>query len=151
MKHMTDTPTLEDAIILAAMAHCGQVYPSPNGEPYILHLLRVMLQLDSSREQIVAMLHDLVEDTSYGLNDLRDRGYDEEIITSLDCLMHCPGEPYDDYIRRVAVDPVARRVKLADLGDNLANNRRLQPSDEVRERIARYERALARLSGASAG
>jgi (p)ppGpp synthase/HD superfamily hydrolase len=138
-------PALEDALALAAAAHRGQVYPSPTGEPYILHPLRVMLRVTSAAERVVALLHDVVEDTPTTLADLRRFGYSEAVVAAIDRLTRRDGEPYEAYIERLAGDPLARRVKLADLADNLANNRRLAPTAPVRERLARYQRARARL------
>ena len=138
-------PTLEDAIVLAVQAHHGQVYPTPGGEPFIRHPLRVMLQVEADIERIVAVLHDLVEDTPYTLDDVRRLGYPNEAIEALDRLTRREGEAYEEYIGRIASHPIARRVKLADLRDNLANSRRLEANAENRERIERYERARDRL------
>ena len=92
----------------------------------------------------------MVEDTETTLGDLRRLGYPEAVVAAVDRLTRRGGEPYEAYIERLAGDPVARRVKLADLADNLANNRRLGPAPAVRERVARYERARARLLRADA-
>jgi len=142
------TPTLEDALALAAQAHRGQRYPAPGGEPFILHPLRVMLRVETPAERIVAVLHDLIEDTPYTLTELRRRGYPPTIVAALDLLTHHDSDPYAAYIARLAPDPLARRVKLADLADNLANNRRLPP--DPRARIARYEQAIAALQAVAA-
>jgi (p)ppGpp synthase/HD superfamily hydrolase len=147
------SPTLEDAIALAAHWHRGQRYPSLTGEPFILHPLRVMLQLDSDTARIVAVLHDVLEDTACSVVDLRCAGYSDSVIEALDRLTHRDGEAYEPYIERIAEDTLARQVKLADLTDNLANNRRLANASarrDVQERIARYERAKARLQAATA-
>lgn len=144
-------PALEDAVALAAEAHRGQIYHSLSGEPFILHPLRVMLRMASDDERIVAVLHDVIEDTACTLDDLRRAGYSERVIGALDRLTQRDGETYEGYIERIAEDPLARRVKLADLAENLANNRRIAetaPGAELRERIARYERAIARLEAA---
>lgn len=141
-------PTLEDAIMLAAYVHRGQIYPSPDGEPYILHPLRVMLRLESEVERIVAVLHDILEDTSYPLADLREAGFQDDVLAALEHLTRRDDEAYDAYIDRVAEHPLARRVKLADIAENLANNRRLHallPDPQTQERIERYECAVHRL------
>lgn len=151
MPAVDHAPTLEDAIVLAAQAHRGQVYPSASGEPFILHPLRVMLRMESDVERIVAVLHDVIEDTACTFDTLRHAGYSERIISALDRLTHRDDETYEAYIERVKGDRLARRVKLADLAENLANSRRLaatSSSAELRERIARYERASARLEAA---
>ncbi|HEX6800121.1 MAG TPA: HD domain-containing protein [Ktedonobacterales bacterium] len=149
----TLVPTLEDAVALAAQAHRGQVYPSLSGEPFILHPLRVMLRVASDDERIAAVLHDVIEDTACTLDDLRRAGYGEHIIAALDHLTHRDDETYAAYIERVKDDLLARRVKLADLAENLANNRRIAEtttSPELRARITRYERAIATLKAAAA-
>lgn len=131
-------PTLEDAILLAAQAHRGQV--DKVGQPYILHLLRVMLRLDGEQAQIVGVLHDLVEDTSYTFADLRAMGYAEELVQALDCLTRRSTESYEAFIERASANPLARRVKLADLEDNM-DIRRLPAIGE--KDLARLNRYLA--------
>lgn len=138
--------SLEDALSLATEAHRGQVYPSPDPEPFILHPLRVMLGVTSRVAQVVAVLHDVLEDTPVTLSALEERGFVRPVLDALDCLRHRPGEAYEDYIHRVAADPIAREVKLSDLRDNLANNRALPPTQGNLARIARYERAQRTLS-----
>jgi hypothetical protein len=105
----------------------------------------VMLQVEADIERIVAVLHDVVEDTAYTLDDLHRLGYPDEAIDALDRLTRRDGEPYEAYIGRVAGDPSARRVKLADVADNLANHRRLEPTAQNRARVEQYKRAQARL------
>ena len=139
-------PTLEDAIALAARAHRGQVDKS--GEPYILHSLRVMLKQESEAARIVAVLHDVVEDTAVSINGLRAAGFDDEICDAIDSLTRRPDEIYEDMIARVAANPIARRVKLADLEDNMDPRRRLDGAREA-ERQGRYREAHARLLGAA--
>jgi (p)ppGpp synthase/HD superfamily hydrolase len=141
-----DEPTLQEALGLAIEAHRGQVYPSPNPEPFILHPLRVMLSVPSGIAQIVAVLHDVVEDTDVTLSSLEEMGFGRPILEAVDCLSHRPGEAYEDYIRRLAANPIARQVKLSDLRDNLTNNRALPPNRENLARIARYERAQQTLT-----
>lgn len=149
----TPAPTLEDAIVLAAHWHRGQLYPSVKGEPFILHPLRVMLQVESDVGRIVAVLHDVIEDTACTFDDLRRLEYSERVIAAVDRLTRRDGEAYERYIERIQEDPLARQIKLADLADNLANNRRLaevSASREVQDRITRYERAIAQLRAATA-
>jgi len=144
---MEHVPSVEDAIALAAAAHRGQRYASPDAEPYIFHPLRVMLACADPSDRIAAVLHDVIEDTDVELAHLAEAGYPPEIVAALDSLTRRPDEPYDDYIERAAANAMARRVKLVDLRENLANNLRLPDAPGNSERIARYERALARLSG----
>ena len=83
------------------------------------------------------------------LHHLVDAGYPSHIVLAVDSISHRTDESYDEYIDRVAKNAIARRVKLADLEQNLANNRRLPPPPGAAERIARYERAITRLGSSS--
>jgi (p)ppGpp synthase/HD superfamily hydrolase len=132
--------TLERAICIAATAHEGQVDKA--GAPYILHLLRVMLALSSEEERIVAVLHDLFEDTIWTADALRAEGFGERIIEAIDGVTRHEGEPYDQFIRRASTNVISRRVKLADLADNADLSRFDAPSDEDRARALKYERAM---------
>ena len=137
------SPTLEDAISLAAQAHRGQV--DKGGQPYILHVLRVMLRQEDETARVVAALHDVLEDTHVTLTDLHTAGYNEQVCAAVDCLTRRPGEAYEEMIERIATNPLARQVKLADLADNL-DPKRLTPADSAaRARQARYQAARKRL------
>ena len=138
---------LEIAVQLACSAHRGQQYPSPEGEPYILHLLRVMLAVDGFRVQAAAVLHDVLEDTEVTVEELAAAGLPVDVVDAVVALTHRPGQSYDRYVEQVAADAIAREVKLADLADNLANNKRLPNAPDVVARIERYERAICRLRG----
>jgi (p)ppGpp synthase/HD superfamily hydrolase len=140
-----DADVLDEAIALACHAHRGQRYPSPEREPYIQHPLRVMLAVQGFRTQMVAVLHDVLEDTAVTVEKLREIGLPEEVVTAVLALTHSAASTYEDYVEQVARNPLARVVKLADLADNLANNRRLDGAPEVVARIDRYERAARRL------
>jgi len=138
-----DRPTLEDAIALAVEAHRGQ--RDKAGQTYILHPLRVMLRLEGEAERMVAVLHDVVEDSSYTLEHLRGLGYPEEVLGALDCLTKREGETYEAFIERVLPHPLARRVKLADLEDNMDVRRLTAVTAKDTERLARYRAAWSRL------
>jgi len=138
-------PTLAHAIALAVEAHQGQVDRA--GQPYILHPLRVMFQLKSDIDRIVAILHDVVEDTAYTFADLRQMGYSEEIINALDGVTRREEESYEAFVERSAQNPISRRVKLADLTDNMDIRRIAEElSDKDVARLKRYQRAWQRLS-----
>lgn len=139
-------PTLEDAIALAVAAHQGQ--RDKAGQPYILHPLRVMLRLSSDAERTAAILHDVVEDTPYTLERLRELGYPEDVLSALDCLTKREGETYERFIERVRPNPLARRVKLADLEDNMDVRRLPTVTAKDAERLARYRAAWNRLQEA---
>lgn len=137
---------LNKAIAIAAKAHDGQV--DKGGNPYILHPLCVMLNCESEAAKICAVLHDVIEDTSISLEYLRSQGFNDEIITTLDCLTKREGESYDDFISRVLPNDLACRVKLADLIDNMDLTRINNPSTEDEARIQKYRLAVDRISDA---
>ena len=137
------TTTLEDAIALAVEAHRGQREKA--GQPYILHVLRVMFRLDGEAERIVAVLHDVVEDTGRTFDDLRRLGYPDEVLAALECVTKREGESYDQFVARAASNPIARRVKLADLEDNLDLRRLPAVADKDFDRLARYVKAWRHL------
>jgi len=110
-----------------------------------------MEALEDGDEQIVALLHDVLEDTTVDVADLYERGFGEHIVRAVVLLTHDQTVPYTDYIERLADDPLARPVKLADLADNLRNNRRLKSTSDVRARISRYEAAQRVLEARSRG
>ena len=103
---------LDRAIRMAVSAHSGQTYPSPEPEPYILHPLRVMASVDGERDQIAAVLHDVVEDCDVTLDQLEREGFPPQVIRTLDCLTHREGEEYSAYIERVATDATAVGLRL---------------------------------------
>src|SRR5437667_8919459 len=115
--------TLEKAIELAARYHAGQ--KDKEGLPYITHPLRVMQRVQGADAQIVAVLHDALEDTKLTEADLRSAGFSENIIRDVKAVTHDRAEPYADYVVRIAGLDVPRRVKLADLEDNTRLERAL--------------------------
>lgn len=110
-------PFLWWAIRTAVFAHKDQ--QDKNGEPYILHPLRVMLKMRTEDEQIVAILHDLIEDTYWTLEALKWKGIPGNILGALDAITRRKDEPYMDYIERVSTNKLASNVKIEDLKDNL--------------------------------
>ena len=142
---MDENDELELAIGFAAEAHFGQ--RDKQGAPYILHVLRVALSLPDRDAQIVGALHDVVEDTGNDLDDLRDAGFSEYLVRAVDTLTHRKdeGESYENYIERVAQSPLASRVKLADLRDNLARVSDLVPNARAHLE-PRYNAALLKLA-----
>ncbi len=137
---------LEKAMILAAKGHMGQL--DKGGHPYILHPVRVMLQCKTIEEKTVAMLHDLLEDTTYTEEDLRREGFSEKVIEAVSCLTKTEGEDYTEYIERICQNKLAARVKLADLTDNMDLKRLpgLTPKDF--QRLEKYLRAKIRVEQA---
>ena len=133
---------LDRALLIAVGAHRGQLYPSPEPEPYVLHPLRVMAAVDGESARVAAVLHDVVEDSEITLEQLKREGIPPDVLRTLDCLTRREGEAYSTYISRVATDATAIRVKIADLHDNLRNNKAGERARENADRIRRYQTAL---------
>ncbi|MFD0715502.1 HD domain-containing protein [Paenibacillus sp. GCM10027626] len=132
--------TLTKALILAAQYHDGQT--DKGGNPYILHPVRLMLQASTDEERMVALLHDIVEDTPVTLEELRSAGFSENIVTAVDCLSRQPDESYEQFIERIRGNDLARRVKILDLQDNSDLSRIADPEEKDRARIEKYRRSL---------
>lgn len=132
-------PTLEQAIALAVESHRGQVDKA--GHPYILHPLRVMFALEGELERMAAVLHDVVEDTPITFEQLRTMGFPAEVVVALEHLTKREGESYSEFVERAARHPIARRVKLADIEDNLDLRRIAEPTDDDLARLRRYRAA----------
>lgn len=136
---------LQRAIEIAVEAHKDQVQKS--GLPYVLHPLALMGAVSAIDAKIAAVLHDVVEDTAWSLDDLRAEGFSPAILAAIDCLTHRDGEAYDDYIERVAGNELARTVKLADLKDNMNFRRIPELKQKDLDRLAKYHRAWFQLGG----
>ena len=140
--------TIDDALALAVEKFHGVVDKA--GQPYILHLVRVMLRQHDDPSRQAAVLHDLVEDTAVTLDELSELGFSELVVSAVDALTHRENESYLDYVLRVANCTVARRVKLADLEDNYRLDRvayRLTHQHEDSQRLQKYILSYQFLSG----
>jgi (p)ppGpp synthase/HD superfamily hydrolase len=104
----------------------------------------VAIRLDSPFEKIVALLHDVVEDTDVTLDELRELGFEPMIVEAVDRVTKRPGERYADFIDRAAGHELSRAVKVADIEDNLEDQSALDP-DEAAFLRERYTKALERL------
>ena len=130
--------TIEKAIRIAARAHEGQ--QDKEGLPYILHPLRVMQAVEGEDAQIVAVLHDVLEDTAVTADNLRKVGFGEPILAAVECVTHRKDEPYADYVVRCKENEIARRVKLADLEDNSRLARTILRPQRLQADFARIHR-----------
>lgn len=139
--------TLERAIEIAAAIHAGQT--DKGGAPYILHPLRVMLRVARGAQQIVAVLHDVVEDSDGKIpfDDLAREGFSQEVIDGVRAVTKIDGESYEAFIARAALDPVGKAVKLADLAENSDLSRIDRPTQKDLERVEKYRRAMEYLRG----
>ena len=125
-----------------AKLHNGQAY---GDLPYITHLVLVARHFTNPVYVIVALLHDAAEDTSITLDDIREL-YGEEIGNAVDAITRRPQESYlVNYIQRVAINPIARAVKIADLSENIHSAENWYR--EFTPLLDRYRRALAYLKG----
>jgi len=138
---------VERAIEIAAAAHAGQLDKS--GAPYIFHPLRVMLAVHTPHERMAAVLHDVVEDTHITLARLESEGFPPEVIAAVEALTKRPGESRLDAAKRAAVNPIARKVKMADVTDNMNLGRIANPTEKDFARLREYEQVLQILREAS--
>ena len=144
---MIYTLMTKKAMRLAYDAHHGQFDKS--GIPYILHPVHLAEQMEDEISCCVALLHDTVEDTDVTLEDLA-REFPKEVVEAVALLTHQKGTDYFDYVRAIGTNPVATRVKLADLAHN-GDQSRCVGSDISPERMAawreKYAKAKAILTG----
>lgn len=137
--------TLERAIALAATVHSGQ--RDKAGAAYILHPLRMMLKMKTVETQMAAVLHDVIEDCGVTPALLAHEGFPASVIEAVGALtkkiVDGTEEPYDEFIRRAAQNPIARLVKLADLEDNMDLSRIAEPTAKDFARIEKYKSAKA--------
>jgi (p)ppGpp synthase/HD superfamily hydrolase len=139
--------TLERAIEIAALAHAGQT--RFDGEPYILHPLRVMLQLETADERIAAVLHDVVEKSDdWPLERLWSEGFPGAVLRAVEALSRRPDEDEAAFVRRAASDPIGHAVKRADLLDNIKAAEKSPVSEERQRRLDKYRRELRELEPA---
>lgn len=135
------------ALELVTKAHAGQT--DKIGQPYIGHPLAVAERVQSESARVVALLHDVVEDTPLTLSDLTAAGFAPEVVDAVDAMTKREGEQYDAYLARVAACPLAKEVKLADLAHNTDPARLSALDDATRERLKKkYDYAQRVLSGA---
>lgn len=142
------TDQLATAINVAASFHEKQ--RDKLGKPYIHHPIAVMLKMDEDDidGQIVAVLHDIVEDTVMAIYDLPAFGFDEEIVEAIDAITHREGETNLEYWTRLKCNPIALRVKLKDIEHNTSPERMEYLDPETRERLTKkYTKALEVLQG----
>ena len=131
---------IERAIARALQAHAGQV--DRYDRPYILHPLALMAAVEGEQAQMVAALHDVVEDSPLTLDDLRAEGFPEEVLEAVRLLTHdSESQSYDDYVRAIRPNALARQVKLADLRHNMDIRRMTVVTPEDAPRLEKYRRA----------
>lgn len=127
------------ALTIASRAHEGQ--RDKAGNDYILHPLHVAERCRSPKAKIAALLHDTLEDTHVTAPYLLEQGFPTEIVDAVLAVTRREGEPYDEYVRRAATNPIGREVKRADLEDNMDIRRLNELSDTDVARLRKYLRA----------
>lgn len=128
---------VQEARKLAQQAHAGQ-YRRDGKTPYIVHPQAVASRVRMPQEQAVAWLHDVLEDTAVTADDMRVFGIPDMIITAVELLTKRTGQDYVVYLDAVAANPLARKVKIADMLSNLADT----PTDK---QLVKYAHGLLRL------
>ena len=140
---MIYTPMTKKAMKLCFSAHRDQVDKS--GLPYVFHPFHLAEQMEDEDTTIVALLHDVVEDTEVTFADLAQMGFSQPVIGAIQAMTHAKGVPYLEYVARMKDNPIARRVKLADLRHNSDLSRLDQVDEKALERVKKYQAAIALL------
>ncbi len=132
---------LERAIEIAQEAHKG--VKDKGGHDYIHHPIRVMHAMSNDQEKIVAILHDVVEDSDWTFDRLKEEGFEDSVIEGLRCVTkHSEEEDYQEFIKRAATNKIATKVKMADIEDNLDLSRLGTLTEKDLIRIEKYKKAL---------
>ena len=120
------------ALKLCFEAHKEQIDKS--GMPYVFHPFHLAEQMRDEDTTVVALLHDVIEDTDYTLDDLRELGFEDRVISAIALMTHDDAVPYMEYVAEIKKNPIARAVKLADLRHNSDMTRldTVSPWDEKR-------------------
>ena len=143
---MIYTEETKKALKLAFKAHKDQL--DKGGLPYIYHPLHLAEQMKDEDTTVTALLHDIVEDTNYTMEDLRQMGFRESVCRALELLTHDESVPYMEYISKIKENPVAKAVKLADLQHNsdLSRLESTSLNESTYKRLEKYKEAIALLS-----
>ena len=137
---MIYTDATKMAMKLCFQAHKDQVDKS--GIPYIFHPIHLAEQMKDEDTTIVALLHDVVEDTPCTLEDLSAMGFGPQIIAAIRLMTHEEGVPYLDYVAKIKENPIAKAVKLADLQHNSDLTRLDYVNEKALERVRKYGKAM---------
>ena len=143
---MIYTDKTKKAMKFSYKAHKDQVDKS--GLPYFHHPLHLAEQMDDEDSTVVALLHDVVEDTEYTLNDIKGMGFGDAVLEALRLLTHDPSVPYLEYVRAISENPIASKVKIADLEHNSDTTRlNHEPTETDIKRLEKYKTAQKILLG----
>ena len=137
---MIYTELTKRALLLSFEAHKDQMDKS--GMPYVYHPFHLAEQMTDEYTTVVALLHDVVEDTDYTLSDIRDMGFPDEVVEALSYMTHDDEVPYMEYVAKIKENPIARAVKIADLLHNSDLTRLDAPNEAAYKRALKYKEAL---------
>ena len=140
---MIYTELTKKAMQLCFEAHKDQCDKS--GIPYIFHPIHLAEQMNDEYTTVVALLHDVMEDSSVTLEDLRDMGYPEAVLDALVLMAHGEDVPYMDYVLAIKPNAIAKKVKLADLRHNSDTTRLNEINEKALARVEKYRQAIALL------
>ena len=141
---MIYTPLTKLALKLCFEAHKDQLDKS--GMPYVFHPFHIAEQMTDEETTIVALLHDVIEDTDTTLDDLKELGFPETVISAIKLMTHDKDTPYMEYVTKIKTDPIARRVKLQDLAHNSDMTRLDTVTPYDIERAEKYKKAIELLT-----
>ena len=141
---MIYTDMTKKALKLCFEAHKEQVDKS--GMPYVFHPFHLAEQMESEETTVVALLHDVVEDTDYTIEDLTAMGFDKAVTDAIALMTHADGVDYMDYVRAIKENPIAKAVKLADLTHNSDLTRLDTVDEKTIARVEKYRQAMALLT-----
>ena len=142
---MIYTCMTKKALKLSFEAHKDQLDKS--GMPYVFHPFHLAEQMTDEDTTVVALLHDVVEDTDYTLDDLRVMGFNEKVIEAIGLMTHAEGVPYMEYVAKIKENPIAKAVKLADLTHNSDSSRLDNITEKDIARREKYKNAIEFLNG----
>jgi len=142
---MIYTTETKKAMKLCFEAHKGQTDKS--GLPYVFHPFHVAEQMPDEKTTVTALLHDVIEDTQYTLSDLREMGFDSDVVDALALMTHDENVPYMDYVAKIKANDIARTVKLADLKHNSDLTRLDEIDEKALRRVEKYRDAISLLTG----
>lgn len=137
---MIYTELTKKAVRLCFEAHKDQ--QDKSGLPYVFHPFHLAEQMDTEETVCVALLHDVVEDTDYTLEDLIAMGFPKPVTDALALMTHDENVPYLDYVAKLKDNPIARQVKLADLKHNSDLTRLDRIDEKALERVEKYRKAM---------
>ena len=138
--NMIYTPDTKKAMRLCFKAHKDQTDKS--GLPYVFHPFHLAEQMRDEDTTIVALLHDVVEDSDYTLDDLAEMGFSARVIAAIALMTHADDVPYMDYVAEIKKNPIARAVKLADLAHNSDLSRLDSVDENALQRVEKYKKAM---------